>query len=250
MITKNEGENLTDCLQSIAFANQVVIVDSDSTDNTREIATTFGCEIFVEPWRGFGPQKQSAVDRCKNLWVLILDADERIPPETAAVIKKIVANPQNNIAGYSFPRKNFFQGRWIKHASWWPDRVVRLFNKDYGRMTTDLVHEAIIVDGSVYALNVPIEHFTESRLGKILLKIDHYSTLGAEEAFRKGKKASTISAFLRAGLTFFQDYVFRLGVLDGSQGLTLAITDSINKFFKYAKLNEMNHRARYKGDKK
>lgn len=249
MITKNEGENLAACLNSIDFADQIVIIDSDSTDDTRQIAARFGCELFVEPWKGFGPQKQMAVDRCKNPWVLILDADERIPQETADVIKKIIASSENDVAGYSFPRKNFFQGRWIRHAGWWPDRIVRLFKKDRGRVTTDPVHESIHVDGAVKALNVPIEHYTESRLSKILIKIDHYSTLGAEEAFKKGKKTSIGSPVCRAGITFFQDYFLRLGILDGSQGLTLAMTDSINKFFKYAKLYELHRRQQNRDGK-
>jgi glycosyltransferase involved in cell wall biosynthesis len=244
MITKNEGEKLAASLQSVAFADQIVIIDTDSADRTREIAAQFGCDVYIEPWHGFGPQKQLAVDRCRHLWVLVLDADERIPQETAAVITEIVADGQPCADAFSFPRKNFFQGRWIRHAGWWPDRVVRLFRKDRGRVTPDLVHESIMVNGAVHKLDVPIEHDTESRLSKILQKIDHYSTLGAEEAFRKGKKVSMASVVLRAVLTFFQDYFLRLGILDGSQGLTLAITDAINKYFKYSKLHELNRRQR------
>ena len=111
-------------------------------------------------------------------------------------------------------------------------------------MTEDLVHESIEVNGPVEALDVPIEHFTESRLDRILIKIDHYSTLGAREAFDEGKKSSIWSAAVRAALTFFQDYFLKLGVLDGTQGLVLSVTDSINKFFKYAKLNELNRQKR------
>lgn len=239
IITLNEAENLPDCLESVRFADQVVVVDSGSVDATFQIASEFGCDVFVEPWRGgFGAQKQFAIDRCRNHWVLVLDADERIPLETVLAIGKIVADPQS-VAGYSFPRKNYFQGRWIRRMGWWPDRVVRLFRKDRGRMRDARVHEAVEIDGSVIALDLPIEHRTESDLSRLLIKIDHYSTLAAREAFAEGRRSSVWGALLRAELTFLQDYLLRFGFLDGAQGLTLAVTDSVNKFFKYAKLAEL-----------
>jgi glycosyltransferase involved in cell wall biosynthesis len=246
IITKNEEENLGACLRSVAFADQIVVVDSGSTDATLRIAAEFGCEIYHEIWQGFGPQKQSAIDRCRKSWVLVLDADERIPQETADCVKKIVTALHVREAGFSFPRKNYFQDRWVKHAGWWPDRVIRLFRKEAGRMTKATVHEAVEVTGQVGTLDVPIEHFTESRLSSIIQKIDRYSTLGAQEAFQEGKKANIFSSFGRAFLTFIQDYFLRLGILDGRPGLTLAVTDSINKFFKYAKLSEL-HRINRRG---
>jgi glycosyltransferase involved in cell wall biosynthesis len=247
IITKDEAANLPNCLKSIYFAAQIVVVDSGGTDDTVKIASDFGCEVFVESWRGgFGAQKQFAIDQCLQPWILVLDADERIPPETASKIKQIISNTDSKTVGYSFPRKNFFQGRWIRHAGWWPDQIIRLFQKNLGHMTTATVHEAIEVNGSVEALNVPIEHFTESKLSSILLKIDQYSTLGAEEAFKEGKTASIWSAVLRAKLAFLHNYILRCGFLDGSPGLTLAVTDAINKFFKYAKLAELNKQARKK----
>ena len=127
IITKNEEENIRSCLQSVSFAGQIVVIDSGSTDATLSIAAEFGCEIYSEAWRGFGPQKQSAIEKCRQPWILVLDADERIPPDTADIIKKIVTDSNVKEAGFSFPRKNYFQGRWIKHAGWWPDRIIRLF---------------------------------------------------------------------------------------------------------------------------
>ncbi len=244
IITKNEEENIRQCLQSVAFARQIVVVDSGSTDATLSIVRELGCEIYSEEWRGFGPQKQSAIDKCSESWILVLDADERVPADTAAIIKKVVNDPQVKEVGFSFPRKNFFQGRWIKHAGWWPDRIVRLFRKEAGRMSAAIVHESVEVQGIIGALDAVIEHYTESRLGKIIQKIDKYSTLGAEAAFREGKKSSCAGAFLRAFFTFIQDYFFRLGILDGMPGLTLAVTDSVNKFFKYIKLSELNKKNR------
>ena len=243
IIAKDEARNLPRCLESLIFADQVVVVDSGSTDDTVKIAEAFGCDVWSEPWRGgFGAQKQFAVDQCRNTWVLVLDADERIPRETAVLIRDIVEQRSTAADGYSFPRKNFFQERWIRHAGWWPDRVVRLFRNKLGRMSQATVHESVEVSGPVEALDVPIEHFTESNLSRILFKIDRYSTLGAREAFAAGRRSSAFSALFRAFATFVQDYVLRLGILDGAPGLTLAVTDSINKFCKYAKLAELGRR--------
>ena len=246
IITKDEAENMPGCLESVRFADQIVVVDSGSIDDTVKIAQDSGCEVFVEKWSGFGPQKQFAIDKCKYPWVLVLDADERIPDETAAVIRDIVSNKSSDAAGYSFSRKNWFQGRWIKHI-WGGDRVVRLFRRGQGQMTPDAVHEAVAVSGVVKALDVPIEHFTESDLSRILMKIDHYSTLGAQAAFKNGGKATVWSALFRAALSLFQNYFLKLGIFDGSQGLTLSILDSVNKFFKYAKLSELHNRFESSG---
>jgi len=239
IITKNEEENIHACLHSVAFAAQIVVVDSGSEDATLEIAAAFECDIYRESWHGFGPQKQLAINKCSQPWVLVLDADERIPSETADIIKKIVTDARTQASGFSFPRKNYFQGRWIRHAGWWPDRVVRLFRRQAGLMTAAAVHEAVEVQGQVDQLEAPIEHYTESSLSKILQKIDKYSTLGAGESYAVGKRSSPYSAFFRALFTFIQDYFFRLGFMDGRQGLTLAVTDSVNKYFKYAKLSEL-----------
>jgi hypothetical protein len=181
-----------------------------------------------------------AIEKCRENWILVLDADEHIPSATANVIKKIVTDPDIKEAGFSFPRKNFFQGRWIRHAGWWPDRIVRLFRKEAGRMSAAIVHESVEVQGMIGNLDAVMEHYTESRLSKIIQKIDKYSTMGAEAAFKEGKSSSAGGAFLRAFFTFVQDYFFRLGILDGMPGLMLAVTDSVNKFFKYAKLSELN----------
>ncbi len=120
IITKDEAENIPACLESVRFADQVIVVDSGSTDDTVKIASNSGCDVFVEEWRGFGRQKQFAIDKCKNKWVLVLDADERIPPETAVAIGDIVSEGSDDVAGYSFPRRNWFQDRWIRHL--WGER--------------------------------------------------------------------------------------------------------------------------------
>ena len=245
IITRNEASNLPGCIGSVRFADQIVVVDSESTDDTVRIASELGCEVHSESWKGFGLQKQSAVDKCRHPWVLVLDADERIPRETAEVIAKIVSREAGDIAGYRFPRKNFFQGRWIRHL-WGNDRIVRLFRKDRGRMSPAMVHESVEVEGPVKDLSAPIEHFTGGSLSDMLGKIDHYSTLGAREAFREGRRASVWSAMLRACAAFLQSYIAKRGFLDGYQGLILSVTEFVNKFFKYAKLDELHRGVRRK----
>ncbi|MCX7981277.1 MAG: glycosyltransferase family 2 protein [Syntrophales bacterium] len=245
IITFNEEKNLPRALKSVTFASQVVVVDSGSCDRTLQIAEEAGCEIYVKEWSGsFGEQKQFALNQCREPWILLLDADECVPPETAERIREICLSPEPPAVGYSFPRKNFFQGRWIRHAGWWPDRVVRLFRRGKGRMSHAAVHEAVLVDGTIITLSTPLEHYTESDLTLILEKINRYSTLGAEMAFREGRTSTAAGAFMRAAVVFFQDYFIRLGFLDGYPGLTLAVTDAVNKFFKYAKLAQMTRKAR------
>ena len=197
--------------KALRLLEQIVVVDSGSTDATLSIARELGCEIYSEEWRGFGPQKQSAIDKCSESWILVLDADERVPSDTAAIIKKIVNDPQVKEVGFSFPRKNFFQGRWIKHAGWWPDRIVRLFRKEAGRMSAAIVHESVEVQGIIGALDAVIEHYTESRLGKIIQKIDKYSTLGAEAAFQGGKEIQLRRRFSASFLYFHSGLFFSSG---------------------------------------
>lgn len=245
IITWNEEKNLPRALRSVDFASQVVIVDGQSVDRTREIAEEAGCEVFTRPWPGsFSDQKQFAIDQCREQWILLLDADECIPPETAKKIKEICLSSDTTAGGYSFPRKNFFHERWIRHAGWWPDRVVRLFRKGRGHMSPASVHEALLVEGKVLALPVPIEHYTDGDLERVLEKINRYSSLGAKEALAEGRTSTVLGACVRATAVFFYNYFFRLGFLDGAPGLTLAVTDAVNKFFKYAKLARLTKEAR------
>ena len=237
IITKNEEDRLPECLASVAFAAEVVVVDSDSTDKTVEIAREFGAVVHVEPWQGFGRQKQLAIDRCRHDWVLVLDADERVSPEAEAEIRGALTTGSS--VAYSFPRKNYFCGRWLKHAGWWPDRVVRLFRKDCARMSERSVHESLEVHGPVGELRQPLIHYANKGLEQTLDKVNHYSSAGANELFAQGKTASVATAFLRAAWAFLHGYVFRGGFLDRGEGFIMAVSDFMNVFFKYAKLREL-----------
>lgn len=243
IITKNEEERLGECLASVAFAAEVVVVDSGSTDRTREIARQFGAAVYEEPWQGFGRQKQLAIDRCRHDWVLVLDADERVAPETQWEIREALA--AGTSVAYSLPRKNYFCGRWLKYAGWWPDRVVRLFRKDSARMSERSVHESLEVHGPVGALRQPLIHYANQDLAQTLGKVNHYSSAGANELFAQGKNASAAKALLRAAWAFFHNYILRGGFLDKGEGLIMAVSDFMNVFFKYAKLREL-HRQKEK----
>ena len=245
IITLNEEDRLPDCLASVNFANEIIVVDSGSTDNTVTIAKQFGARVFSQDWLGFGPQKQFAIDQCKNDWVLSLDADERIPEETATEIHTLLAGEINHTA-YSFPRKNFFSGKWIRHGGWWPDRVVRLFRKDKCSMSPSMVHESIDASGSFGKIQGPIIHYTNRNLHQTIDKINKYSSIGAKQLFEQKGSTSTLKALSKAFWKFFHFYFLRLGILDGYQGLVLAVSDAINVFFKHAKLIEMQKTANSK----
>lgn len=237
IITKNEEDRLPECLASVSFADEVVVVDSGSTDRTVDIARESGAVVHVEPWQGFGRQKQLAIDRCRHDWVLVLDADERVGAESRQEIGDVMAT--GLCVAYSFPRKNYFCGRWLKHAGWWPDRVVRLFRKNSARMSSRSVHEALEVHGSIGELQQPLIHYANQGLEQTLNKVNHYSSAGAAELFSQGKTASAPKALLRAAWSFFYSYFLRGGFLDRGEGFIMAVSDFMNVFFKYAKLREL-----------
>lgn len=237
IITKNEEDRLPDCLASVAFAAEVVVVDSGSTDRSVEIARAFGAVVYEEEWQGFGRQKQLAIDRCRHDWVLVLDADERVGAESRQEISEILV--AGSSVAYSFPRKNYFCGRWLKHAGWWPDQVVRLFRKDSARMSERSVHESLEVHGPVGILRHPLVHYANKGLAQTLNKVNQYSSAGADELFAQGKTASVAKAFLRAAWAFFYNYILRGGFLDRGEGFIMAVSDFMNVFFKYAKLREL-----------
>ncbi|MBU2539064.1 MAG: glycosyltransferase family 2 protein [Proteobacteria bacterium] len=237
IITKNEEDRLPDCLASVSFADEVVVVDSGSTDKTVEIAHAFGATVHDESWQGFGRQKQLAIDRCRHDWVLVLDADERVSSEAQAEIAEVLA--AGSCVAYSFPRKNYFCGQWLKHAGWWPDRVVRLFRKDSAKMSPRSVHENLEVHGPVGQLAHPLIHHANNGLKQTLSKVNHYSSAGAAELFAQGKTASVPKAFLRAAWAFIYGYILRGGFLDRGEGFIMAVSDFMNVFFKYAKLREL-----------
>ena len=245
IITKNEEERLSDCLKSVHFAQEVLVVDDNSTDRTREIAKSFGARVLIEPWRGFSGQKQYAVDQCANDWVLILDADERIPQETAAAIHLAMNDENQNITAYSFKRKNFLHGRWIRHCGWWPDPVVRLVDRTSGAFDGRPVHERWLTEGSIQAFDVAIEHLSFRNYSELVEKMERYSNLGASELCHKKNHSHALTPISHGCWMFLRTFILELGALDGFDGFVISIMNAGGSFFKYAKFREMKKYGRY-----
>lgn len=237
IITKNEEKNLPGCLESISFASEVVIVDCGSVDRTPDIAKEFGARFFVEPWKSDGPQKNSAIEKCSHDWVLVLDADERVPAETALKIGELVCGEAGADA-YSFRRKNLFHGKWINSTDWWPDEVTRLFKRSKGRFE-GLIHGRLAVDGVTKRLKCCIEHFSFDSYSEIFRRLDDYSTEHAAQMHAAGKRARPADAVFRGAWMFFRNYFLRLGFTSGFDGFVISLSKGVGTFLKYAKLNEL-----------
>ncbi len=237
IITKNEEGNLRDCLEGVAFADDIVVVDSGSTDRTVEIARSSGCRVFVESWKGNGLQYNSALEKCKYKWCLVIDADERIPPETREAILAVLENPSHD--AYSFPRKNYFHGQWVKHSDWWPDRVIRLMRKDTGRFQPGTHGKWITNSKLSNSIKCPIHHFSFSNYSDMLITLDKYTNAVSKELLKKGRKIKAFDPVYHGLSMFLKIYILKRGFLDGFDGFVIAITKAGGSFFKYAKLLEL-----------
>ena len=241
-LTLNEEANIGTCLESVKWADELIIVDSGSTDKTVTIARQYGASVCSSDWEGYGHAKNRALTRVTKDWVLWLDADERVTPELADEIRTIVSSGTNDIAGYSVARRAYFLGRWIKHCGWYPARVVRLFRRDKGRFAEKKVHEYLILDGPVATLRHDLFHFTDPNLFHYFQKFNRYTSLAAEEMYSEGREFRFSDLFLRPFFTFVRMYFLRLGFLDGIHGLILCAASSSYVFTKYAKLWELEQK--------
>ena len=241
VITKDEEKNIRDALAGASFADEIVVLDSFSTDGTVDICRGFTDRVFQEEWRGFSGQKQRAVELAGNDWVFVLDADERITPALAEEIRKLVdAGPDR--PGYYCPRRNHFMGREIRHGGWYPDYSIRLFDRRRGRFKDRAVHEAVELDGEAGYIENPMLHFTYDSVSDYIIRADKYSTLAAQEMRKEGRRATISDLLLRPHMTFIKMYLFKGGFRDGIHGLLLAGLYSYYTFSKYAKLMEMGLR--------
>ena len=235
VITKNEAHNIEACLQSVLFADQLVVLDSGSTDDTVSTAEKIGAQVSHSfDWCGFGIQKNRVLALARGDWVLSIDADERLSPELQAEIKAVLLNPQFD--AYSFPRLSSYCGQNMRHSGWYPDRVTRLFKRGTARFSDDLVHEKIITSSAVGFLHEHLLHESFTNFEAVLDKVNRYSTAGAQILFKRGKKASPGKALGHGLWAFFRTYVLRLGFLDGRMGLVLAISNAEGTYYRYLKL--------------
>ena len=234
IITKNEAASIARCLESVSWADEVIVLDSASTDDTVSICRRFTQHVYETDWPGFGPQKNRALDLATGDWVFSLDADEWVTPELREEIQSTVATAVEQ-AGFRVPRLSSFCGRDMRHSGWWPDYVVRLFRRGLARFSDDIVHERVIVDGTVGTLSKPIRHETFDDLEDLLEKMNSYSTLSARKMRDSGKRASLTRAVFKGLWAFFRTYVLRRGFLDGREGFMLAVSTAEGTYYRHAK---------------
>jgi glycosyltransferase involved in cell wall biosynthesis len=237
IIALNEERNIAACLESLRWANEIVVVDSGSTDGTQAIARRFTDKVFEVPWAGFGPQKQAAVDRACHDVVFNIDCDERVTAELAEEIGRVLSEP-GMAAAYSVPRRTFLGGKEIRHCGWYPDRTTRLFDRRHARFSDDLVHERVEVSGPRRDLRHPMLHHAFAGIGDIVAKMNRYSDLSARQMFDRGRRCGILDLTLRPAFAFLKTYLLRLGFLDGVEGLVISATTGWLVFAKYAKLRE------------
>jgi hypothetical protein len=241
IITRNADAQLEACLASIAFADEVVVVDSGSTDGTVGLAKRHGARVLQKEWLGFGAQKQFAVESASNDWVLCIDADERVSEELRERIVAELKSPRGFV--YAVPRRNRFLGRWLAHGEGYPDWSVRLFHRAHARWSRDPVHEKVVAEQPVLRLPGELLHDSAETLEKYLDKQNRYTSLQAEAMHAAGYRASVLQLLFSPLLRFLKFYVLRLGFLDGAPGLVHIAIGCMNSFNKYAKLMALERAA-------
>ncbi len=241
IITLNEERNIARAIDSLGCVDEVLVVDSGSTDLTREIALRHGARVLEGPWLGYAAQKNFAARSAAYDWILSLDADEQVTPELA---EEILALKQNGPAadGYSFPRLAHYLGRWIRHSGWYPDRKTRLYNRGAADWVGEYLHESVHVKGSVGELHGDLLHFTCGSLSEHLRTLDKYTTLAARELVEQKTQVSLLHLAVDPVWTLIRTYVLQRGFLDGPQGLAIAWMAALYTFLKYAKaMKALNH---------
>lgn len=238
IITLNEEENIRACLESVKWADEILVSDSGSADKTVQICNEYGAKVYIDEWHGFGKQKNLIAGRAKNNWILNVDADERIIIDLKKEIE--LALNSDGCEGYNIPRKNFFGDKWIRHCGWHPDYNLRLYRKDKGQFNERAVHEAVQINGKTGCLKSPLEHYTYKNISDYLKRMDRYSTLAAEEMMKKGRTSGFLDLTLRPCAAFLKMFLLKKGFMDGYAGLVLSGLYSSYTFSKYAKLWEMS----------
>ena len=249
LITHNEAAHVGACLASVAFADEWIVVDSGSTDATCDIAREFGATVLrTTDWPGFGAQKNRALALARGRWVLSIDADERVTPELAASIRGVIASAgadtESATAGFELSRLSNFCGQWMRHGDWSPDRVLRLFRRDAGRFSNDLVHERLIVAGPTARLPGTLLHDSMPTLESALDKMNRYSTGRAQDKVRAGQSGGLATAVAHALWAFFRCFVLKRGLLDGRLGFVLAVYVAEGTYYRYLKMGLLAHPPR------
>jgi glycosyltransferase involved in cell wall biosynthesis len=237
LIVKNEADNIRPCLESVSWADEIVVVDSGSTDDTVAICQEFTPHVYVHDWPGFGKQKSRALSYATKEWVLSLDADERVTPELRQQITSVMAEAKFD--GFYMPRLSQFCGKFVRHSGWYPDYVLRLFKRGAGRFSDDLVHETVLLHGTAGRLSSPLLHYSYRSQADVERKVEHYAASAARQMFQAGRNVTRLDAPLRASWAFLRTYLLRLGLLDGKAGWEIARMNARTTYLKYLKLRQM-----------
>ncbi len=242
VITKNAGRTVDRCLASLAgLVDEIVMLDSGSTDDTLAIAQKRGVQARHQDWLGYGPQKQAAIGMARNEWILWIDADEEV---TTELRDELTALALDKFDGYYIPRKAWYMGGWVMHCGWYPGYVLRLFRKSRGRMSDAPVHEKVLLSGSTSTLSHPLLHYTYRDIPHHIEKMQEFTTLSAQGLVARGKRVSLLTMILHAKSRFLKMYFLKLGFLDGVRGLVVCTLGAMAVFLKYAKAWELQRNAK------
>ena len=239
VITKNEADAIADALTSLAWADEIVVVDAESTDDTVAIARRFTDRVYVRPWNGYVEQKNHAASLASHDWIFSLDADERVPEDLSAEIRaRLTSEPPES--GYRVPRVSFYLGRWMRTTDMYPDYQLRLYDRRKARWEGLHVHESVKVDGdSIGSLKHELQHYPYRDLSEHLIRMDRYTTLAARQMFEKGKRATRLELLFHPLVAFLRNYILKGGFRDGKAGLIISLVNSYYVMLKFAKLWEL-----------
>ncbi len=241
IITKNEAANIRACIESVAWADEIIVVDSGSTDDTVAICRELGATVHVHDWPGFGMQKNRALSYATHDWVFSIDADERVTPELRASIEAVLH--ANEYVAYRISRLSSYCGRFMRHSGWYPDHIVRLFKRGAAKFSDDLVHEKLLVDDKTGMLDGELLHYSYENLEQVLHKVNQYSSAAAQVLQQRGRQASLTGAVLRGSWSFIRTYFLRAGFLDGREGFMLAVSNAEGTYYRYLKLMLLSKKA-------
>lgn len=239
IITYNEERNIGDCLESLKWTSEIIIVDAFSSDRTVGIARVYTDKILQREWQGYSQQRNFGLSQASNEWVLFIDADERLSNALSYEIIEAITNDSGLYDGYYMPRQSFYLGRWITHGEWHPDLKLRLIKKDKGRWSGQSVHEIIILNGKARRLKNSIYHYPYVDISHHLEKFNRYSSLFAQDAFKKNEKFKFHQLLWRTFIRFIKAYFLKRGFRDGFAGFVIAVLQSFDVFLRYAKLYEL-----------
>ena len=243
IICKNEEQNIEDCLKSVLWADEIIVVDGESTDKTVEIARKFTDKVYINKWEGFASQRSFALGKSTKDWVLVLDADERCSPELKDEIIAYLNSNDKIYKGFKLPRRNFFLGKWIKHGGWYPGYQFRFFRKDSTIVSDRLVHEGYVIDGEIGTMKNDILHYTVQSISEFMHKVNGYSTLQAEEKSKR-HNVKFRDILLRPIASFYIQFFVRGGFRDGIHGLMVANFDVITNMLTYMKIWELQNKEK------